>query len=192
MTEHKAARFAAGRFQCSRDPKAGRHSIDLIFGSPPQKFESSPDPKAVCHPAEAAQAGRSPQFQSSPGPKAGCPTPGMRRLPGKSFSKGRPLPWFLGTATRHDDSTGDFKFLSGQPLVEKHLSVDRPEFHIQAKMKRVRVGIERWHKSGKDPSAVGKLMEGARPLANAGKLTSWRNSWTKRWRCWARPRKCPT
>ena len=27
-----------------------------------------------------------------------------------------------------------------------------------------------WHASGKDPSAVGKLMEGAQPLANAGKL----------------------
>ena len=37
-------------------------------------------------------------------------------------------------------------------------------------MKRVRAGIERWHSSGKDPSAVGKLMEGAQPLANGGKL----------------------
>ncbi len=37
-------------------------------------------------------------------------------------------------------------------------------------MKRVRAGIERWHRSGKDPRAVGKLMEGAQPLANAGKL----------------------
>jgi hypothetical protein len=37
-------------------------------------------------------------------------------------------------------------------------------------MKWVRAGIERWHNSGKDPSAVGKLMEGAQPLANAGKL----------------------
>ena len=37
-------------------------------------------------------------------------------------------------------------------------------------MKRVRAGIERWHQSGKDPSAVGKLMERAHPLANSGKL----------------------
>ena len=62
------------------------------------------------------------------------------------------------------------KFLMGQPLVEKGISVVRPEFRIQAKMKRVRAGIERWHSNGKDPSAVGKLMEGAQPLANAGKL----------------------
>ncbi len=62
------------------------------------------------------------------------------------------------------------KFLTGQPLVEKPVSVDHPQLRIQAKMKRVRAGIERWHRSGKDPSAVGKLMEGAQPLANAGKL----------------------
>ena len=34
----------------------------------------------------------------------------------------------------------------------------------------MRAGIERWHKSGKDPSAVGKLMERAQPLAKSGKL----------------------
>ena len=62
------------------------------------------------------------------------------------------------------------KFLTGQPLVEKPVSRDHPQFRIQAKMKRVAAGIERWHSSGKDPSAVGKLMEGAQPLANAGKL----------------------
>jgi hypothetical protein len=62
------------------------------------------------------------------------------------------------------------KFLTGRPLVDKPISIDRPEFRIQAKMKRVRAGIERWHSSGKDPSAVGKLMEGAQPLGDAGKL----------------------
>ena len=63
------------------------------------------------------------------------------------------------------------KFLTRQPLVEKPVSsTDRPEVRIQAKMKRVRAGIERWHASGKDPSPVGKLMEGARPLANEGRL----------------------
>ena len=62
------------------------------------------------------------------------------------------------------------KFLTGQPLVEKPVSVNNPLFRIQAKMKRVRDGIQRWHSSGKDPSAVGKLMEGAQPLANGGKL----------------------
>jgi hypothetical protein len=62
------------------------------------------------------------------------------------------------------------KFLTGQPLVEKAAFVVRPEFRIQAKMKRVQAGIERWLKSGKDPSSVGKLMEGAQTLANDGKL----------------------
>jgi hypothetical protein len=62
------------------------------------------------------------------------------------------------------------KFLTGQPLAEKPVSRDRPQFRIQAKMKRVVAGIERWHKSGKDPSEVGKLMEGARPLSDAGRL----------------------
>ena len=62
------------------------------------------------------------------------------------------------------------KFLTGQPLVEKPSFRDHPERRIPAKMKRVAAGIQRWHASGKDPSAVGKLMEGAQPLANAGKL----------------------
>jgi len=62
------------------------------------------------------------------------------------------------------------KFLRGQPLVEKAVSVDHPQFRIQAKMKRVRAGIQRWHSSGKDPSAVGELMEGIQPLMIGGKL----------------------
>jgi hypothetical protein len=62
------------------------------------------------------------------------------------------------------------KFLTGEPLVEKAVSVDNPQFRIQAKMKRVRAGIQRWHTSGRDPSAVGKLMEGVQPLAIGGKL----------------------
>ena len=62
------------------------------------------------------------------------------------------------------------KFLTAQTLVEKPISQDHPQFRIQVKMKRVRAGIERWHSSGKDPSAVGKLMEGAQPLSNGGKL----------------------
>jgi hypothetical protein len=62
------------------------------------------------------------------------------------------------------------KFLTGQPLVEKAVFVDNPQLRIQVKMKRVRDGIQRWHSSGKDPSAVGKLMEGAQPPANGGKL----------------------
>ena len=62
------------------------------------------------------------------------------------------------------------KFLTGQPLVEKPVSMDNPLFRIQAKIKRVRDGIQRWQSSGQDPSAVGKLMQGAQPLANGGKF----------------------
>jgi hypothetical protein len=63
------------------------------------------------------------------------------------------------------------KFLTGQPLLERAISMGHdPSLRIQMKMKRVRDGIQRWQSSGKDPSAVGKLMEGAQPLANGGKL----------------------
>jgi len=63
------------------------------------------------------------------------------------------------------------KFLTGQPLVEKPLATNKnPLVRIQKKIRQVRDGIQRWHASGKDPSAVGKLMEGAQPLANSGKL----------------------
>jgi hypothetical protein len=43
----------------------------------------------------------------------------------------------------------------GQPLLEKPISMDHPQLRIQAKMKRVVAGSQRWHRSGKDPSAVG-------------------------------------
>ena len=62
------------------------------------------------------------------------------------------------------------KFLTRQPLAEKPISTVTPQIRIQDKMKQVRAGIERWQRNGKDPSAVGKLMEGAQPLANGGKL----------------------
>jgi hypothetical protein len=62
------------------------------------------------------------------------------------------------------------KFLSGQRLVENPFFRDNPLLRIQLKMKRVRDGVQRWHRSGKDPSAVVKLMQDTKPLANAGKL----------------------
>jgi len=62
------------------------------------------------------------------------------------------------------------KFLTAQPLAEKPLSRETPQIRIQGKMKQVRAGIERWQRNGRDPSAVGKLMERAQPLANGGKL----------------------
>jgi hypothetical protein len=84
---------------------------------------------------------------------------------------GQDLPRRLGDSAFGQEAIAAYhKFLTGQPLVEKSVSRDHPRFRIQAKMKRVAAGIERWHKSGKDPSAVGKLMEGAQPLANGGKL----------------------
>jgi hypothetical protein len=84
---------------------------------------------------------------------------------------GEELPRRLWDSAFGKEATAAYRrFLTGQPLAEKPLSKENPQFRIQAKMKRVREGIERWHRSGKDPSAVGKLMEGARLLANAGKL----------------------
>ena len=62
------------------------------------------------------------------------------------------------------------KFLTGQPLVEKAVSMDNPQFRIQAKIKRMHAGIQRWHKSRKDPSAVEKLTERIHPLIVGGKF----------------------
>ena len=84
---------------------------------------------------------------------------------------GKDLPKRLKDSAFGEEAIAAYhKFLTGQPLAEKAFSLDRPQFRIQAKIKRVRAGIQRWHNSGKDPSAVGKLMEGAQPLANSGKL----------------------
>ena len=84
---------------------------------------------------------------------------------------GQDLPKRLWDSAFSDEAMAAYhKFLTGQPLLEKPLSRENPQLRIQAKMKRVRDGIGRWHSSGKDPSPVGKLMEGAQPLANSGKL----------------------
>jgi hypothetical protein len=89
-----------------------------------------------------------------------------------SGATGEDLPRRLRDSAFGEEAVAAYrKFLTRQPLVEKPVSsADRPEVRIQAKMKRVRAGIERWHASGRDPSAVGRLMEGARPLASGGKL----------------------
>ena len=106
---------------------------------------------------------------------------------------GEDLPRRLGESAFGDEAIAAYhKFLKGQPLVEKAVSMDRPEFRIQAKMKRVRAGIERWHASGKDPRPVGKLMEGAGPLASAGKLVELEKLVDRCLRCWAKARKCRT
>jgi hypothetical protein len=84
---------------------------------------------------------------------------------------GKDLPRRLSDSALGEEAiAGYHKFLTGQPLVEKAFSMDHPQFRIQVKMKRVRAGVERWHRSGKDPSAVAKVMEGAQPLASSGKL----------------------
>ena len=83
---------------------------------------------------------------------------------------GQDLPKRLRDSAFGDEAIAAYhKFLTGQPLAEKAVSVDNPQFHIQAKIKRVHAGIRRWHSGGKDPSAVGKLMEGAHPLSVAGR-----------------------
>ena len=84
---------------------------------------------------------------------------------------GEDLPTRLAASAFSQEAIAAYhKFLMKQLLVEKPFSMDRPEFRIQVKMKRVRAGIERWHRSGKNPAPVGKLMEGAQPLSSAGKL----------------------
>ena len=84
------------------------------------------------------------------------------------------------------------KFLTGQPLVEKPVSMDHPQFRIQAKMKRVRAGIERWHAAARTPRRWASSWKAPSRWRTPESSTSWRNSWTRRSRCWARPRKCPT
>ena len=62
------------------------------------------------------------------------------------------------------------KFLQGEPLVEKEISMDHPQFRIQAKMKRVQAGVKLWRESGKDPSEVEKLMQSVQSLMTENKL----------------------
>jgi hypothetical protein len=62
------------------------------------------------------------------------------------------------------------KFLTGKPLAEKAISMDHPQFRIEAKMKRVQAGIQRLHASGKDPSAVGDHLKGIAPLMDKGQF----------------------
>jgi len=84
---------------------------------------------------------------------------------------GSDLPKRLNASAFGEEALAAYhKFLRGQLLMEKAVSVDHPQFRIQAKMKRVRAGIQRWHSSGKDPSAVGELMQGIQPLMIGGKL----------------------
>ena len=84
---------------------------------------------------------------------------------------GKDLPKHLWDSAFNGEAIAAYrKFLTGQPLVEKAISMDHPQLRIQVKMKRVRAGVERWLSSGRDPSAIAKLMEGAKPLADAGKL----------------------
>lgn len=84
---------------------------------------------------------------------------------------GEDLPKRLGDSAFSPEAVAAYrKFLTSQPLVEKTISTERPQIRIQKKMMRIRDGIERWHKSGKDPSAIGELMKRAQPLADSGKL----------------------
>ena len=86
------------------------------------------------------------------------------------------------------------KFLTGQPLVEKPISMDHnPQFRIQVKMKRVPRRDSALAPQRQGPLGGGQA-HGSAPSRwrTVESSTSWRNSWTKRLRCWARPRKCPT
>ncbi|MCL5268959.1 MAG: hypothetical protein M1457_00010 [bacterium] len=85
---------------------------------------------------------------------------------------GSDLPKRLEQSAFSDEALGVYrKFLTGKPLVEKAASVDNPNFRIQTKMKRVQTGIQRWHASGKNPSAVGEHLKGIESLMDKGQFT---------------------
>jgi hypothetical protein len=62
------------------------------------------------------------------------------------------------------------KFFKGEPLTEKAISADHPQFRIQKKMKRVREGMQRWRKSGRDPGEVEKTVQRIQSLMTEDKL----------------------
>ena len=55
-------------------------------------------------------------------------------------------------------------------MLEKEISMDHPQFRIQAKMKQVRAGAKMWRERGKDPSEVEKLMQSIQSLMTGNKL----------------------
>ena len=62
------------------------------------------------------------------------------------------------------------KFFKGEPLIEKPVSVDHPQFRIQAKMKEVQAAMQRWRDNGKDPSEAEKLVQSVQSLMTQNKL----------------------
>ena len=62
------------------------------------------------------------------------------------------------------------KFFRNEPLIEKAISTDHPQFRIQAKMKQVREGMQRWRDSGRDPSDVEKNLQRIQSLMTEDKL----------------------
>lgn len=86
-------------------------------------------------------------------------------------ASGEDLPRRLMESAFGDEALAAYhKFLQGQPLEEKELSMDHPQFRVQAKMKQVRTTIQLWRESGKDPSEVEKLMQSVQSLMTEGKL----------------------
>jgi hypothetical protein len=84
---------------------------------------------------------------------------------------GSDLPKRLRESAFGDEALAAYhKFFEGVPLVEKAISMDHPQFRIQAKMNQVREGMQRWRDSSKDPSEVEKLLQSVQSLMTQDKL----------------------
>jgi hypothetical protein len=86
---------------------------------------------------------------------------------------GQDLPRRLRDSAFGDEAIAAYhKFLTGQPLSEKAVSVDNPQLRIQTKTKRIHAGLRKWREAGKDPAPlVGDLLKKHTELAQAGKFT---------------------
>jgi hypothetical protein len=86
-------------------------------------------------------------------------------------ASGEDMPRRLNESAFGDEAMAAYhKFLLGQALEEKALSIDHPQFRVQAKMKQVQSAVQNWRESGKDPSEVEKLMQSVQSLMTEGKL----------------------
>jgi hypothetical protein len=63
------------------------------------------------------------------------------------------------------------RFLKGEKLQEKPISMDQPQMRIRRKMETLQAGFRKWQSAGRDPSAIGRFVEDRLPaLLHANKL----------------------
>jgi hypothetical protein len=95
-----------------------------------------------------------------------------------------------GAQKEKKDLTGAMKMLQGlDPLVknrkfkEAELLIDRvlkvleetkpgsdPAIRLEAKIRKIEEGVQKWQEDGRDPSAIGRMMQEFDPLMKAGKI----------------------